>query len=107
MLELSYAQYSSNKMPEAMERGDVFSSFMNMASLQFMFEEISDEFDIMDIEVMEGFSSENLGHNVTIFDNALEKYLREYEKVGIKPKHFKDVDTFAEAYLSSEKSTAL
>ncbi len=93
-----------NKMHEAMEKNDVFSSFMNMASLHFMLEEISDELDIMDIEVMEDFSAESLGHNVTIFDNALEKYLEEYEKVGIKPKHFKDADAFAEAYLSSENS---
>ncbi len=88
-----------NKMLEAAKRKDVFSSFMNMASLRLMLEEISCDIDIMDIDVMEDFSAEDLEHNVAVFDNALEKYLSEYEKAGIKPKHFKDVDAFAEVYL--------
>ncbi len=89
-----------NKMSEAAESDDVFSSFMNMASLQVMLKEISNEMNIADIDCMGDFSSENLKYNVTIFDNTLKKYLNEYEKVGMEPKHFKNVDSFAGAYLS-------
>ncbi len=88
-----------NKMVEASERKDAFSSFMNMASLHFMLEEISDEISITAINVMEEFDAHNFGNNVTIFDNVLHKYLMEYKKIGIEPRHFRNVDAFVETYL--------
>ena len=51
-----------NKMAEAAGRDDVYSSFMNLLSLQWMFYEIA-----------------------------------EYEKVGIRPKHFESMTEFIES----------
>ena len=88
-----------NKMWEAADRGDVFSSFMNMASLHFMFAEISDKIEIPEFNVMNDFHPEELAHNAELFDNILEKYRYEYEKLGIEPRCFKNIDEFVINYL--------
>jgi hypothetical protein len=91
-----------NKMPEAAKRGDLFSSFMNLASLQFMIEEIGSENNISSFNVMEEFDTVNLEKNAEIFDGALEKYLQEYRKIGMEPVHFTNVEDFVKAYSCTE-----
>ena len=88
-----------NKMYDAAHRADLFSSFMNMASLQFMLDEIHSAVDITHIPVMADFNSDNLTANAEAFDKALASYLLEYGKAGIRPKHFADADAFSAAYL--------
>ena len=88
-----------NKMPEATERGDVFSSFMNLSSLQYMFEGIGSENNISGFNVMEEFDAANLAKNAQIFDKALEDYLQEYVKLGMEPVRYDDVDNFVKDYL--------
>ncbi|MCM1333913.1 MAG: hypothetical protein NC084_03050 [Bacteroides sp.] len=88
-----------NKMSEAADRGDVFSSFMNMASLQVMFTELSDETALSKWNIMDKFDPDDLENNAAAFDNALENYRRLYEKLGIEPRCFKNIDEFAEDYL--------
>lgn len=89
-----------NKMHEAADRGDAFSSFMNMASLHFMFEEISEKIEIAESNIMNDFNPDELAHNAKIFDDVLEKYRYEYEKLGMEPRCFKNIDEFVRAYLS-------
>lgn len=88
-----------NKMSEAAERGDVFSSFMNMASLQVMFTEISDKTTIPEFNIMDKFDPDKLADNSRAFDNALEKYGCLYEKLGTEPRCLKNIDEFIEDYL--------
>ena len=85
-----------NKMTEAAGRDDVYSSFMNLLSLQWMFYEIAEGIAVDDFEIMDKFNPENLEENVDVFDQALNKYLAEYEKAGICPRHFESVAEFAE-----------
>ena len=87
-----------NKMTEAAGRDDVCSSFMNLLSLQWMFYEIAECIAVDDFEIMDKFSPKNLEENVDVFDQALNKYLAEYEKVGICPKHFESMTEFVEDY---------
>ncbi len=87
-----------NKMSEAAGSGDVYSSFMNLLSLQWMFHEISECIAVYGFEIMDKFNPKNLEENVDVFDQALNKYLAEYEKAGIYPKHFKGMAEFAEDY---------
>jgi hypothetical protein len=49
-------------------------------------------------EFMDKFNPKNLEENVDVFDQALNKYLAEYEKVGIGPKHFESMTEFIESY---------
>ncbi len=87
-----------NKMAEAADRDDVYSSFMNVLSLQWMFYEIAEYIAVDDFEIMDKFNPKNLEENVDVFDQALNKYLAEYEKVGICPKHFGSMTEFIESY---------
>ena len=88
-----------NKMPEAAERGDAFASFMNLASLQFMLEEIASESALPKFQVMEEFDASDLSKNAKIFDDALEDYRQEYDKLGMEVKRFDNVDAFLKAYM--------
>ena len=85
-----------NKMTEAAGRDDVYSSFMNLLSLQWMFYEIAECIAGDGFEIMDKFSPKNLEENVEVFNNALSNYLVEYENVGICPRHFKNITEFVE-----------
>ena len=89
-----------NKMWEAADREDPFSSFMNLASLAFMLEDIANDVAIQEADVMQDYSSQDLCHNAQIFDDALEKYLAEYARAGIEPRHFADTEAFLKAYAA-------
>ncbi|MBQ3178409.1 MAG: nucleotidyltransferase domain-containing protein [Clostridia bacterium] len=91
-----------NKMTEAAHRGDVFSSFMNLLSLQMMLGELETEFALEPIDVMQQFDPDNLSGNAVCFDRALQKYRSVYEKIGLPVREFADMDTFIHAYLHSD-----
>lgn len=90
-----------NKMIEAAENGDIYSSFMNMASLQFMLAGISESCDIPEYGVMESYSPEDLKANADIFDRILDRYLEEYRKAGMDPNRYPDADAFVRTYLDT------
>lgn len=69
-----------NKVEEAAKRNNVFASFMNMCSLQCMFEELSSEFAIGTYNVMEEYNPGCLEENVILFDKCLQKYEEVYKK---------------------------
>ena len=87
-----------NKMAEAADRDDIYSSFMNLLSLQDMFHEIAESIEVADFEIMDKFDPQNLENNVCVFDKAMSNYLAEYEKVGMRPKHYKNVEEFEKEY---------
>ena len=84
-------------MTEAAGRDDVYSSFMNLLSLQWMFYEITESIAVDGFEIMDKFNPKNLEENADVFDQALNKYLAEYEKVGICPRHFESMTEFIES----------
>ncbi len=88
-----------NKVEEAAENNDVFSSFINMCNLQYMFSEIMSEVNIGTYDIMEAYNPDNLEDNIRIYDDCLEKYETVYEKVGIAVKRFANVDEFVAEYL--------
>ena len=90
-----------NKMPEAADRDDVYSSFMHLLSLQYMFHEIAESIAVDDFEIMDKFNPKNLEENAGVFNKALSNYLAEYEKVGICPKRYTSVEEFAEDYYKA------
>ena len=91
-----------NKVEQAANNSDVFSSFVNMCCFNYMLSDISSEFDIGDYNIMDEYNPENLADNVPLYD----KYLKEYEKVcsdaGIKINRFSDVDAFVADYLENQ-----
>lgn len=91
-----------NKMQEAAQKNDLFSSYMNMASLQFMLWEISGEVAVQNQNIMVEFSPLDLKKNGDLFDHALTTYLEEYKKAGMEPKRFQDVHDFVAYYQNRE-----
>ena len=91
-----------NKMVEAADRNDVYSSFMNLLSLQYMFHEITECIAVDDFEIMDKFNTQKPEENADVFDQALNKYLAEYEKAGICPRHFENVTEFAADFMSKK-----
>lgn len=91
-----------NKVEQAANNNDVFSSFVNMCCFHYMLSDISSEINIGDYNIMEEYNPENLTDNVQIYD----KYMKEYEKVcnkaGIKIKRFSDIDAFVADYLENQ-----
>ncbi|MBR3843035.1 MAG: nucleotidyltransferase domain-containing protein [Christensenellaceae bacterium] len=92
-----------NKMPEAAENHDTYSSFMNMVAFQFMLREVAEDIAIDIPEIMGDFDAEDLQKNSEVFDAALEKYLSEYRKIGMEPMVYEDADAFIAHYTNEPK----
>jgi len=84
-----------NKMHEANQNNDLFSSFSNLVSFQLMLNDIG-----ASIDVIKDFDCNDLYGNVIAYDNALTEYWNLYKNVGITPKIFKNADEFISAYLN-------
>jgi len=98
----TYEEMYSNwhgKMQDAAERGDVFSSFMNLFSLCWMLRGIAQGTAIGEIECMHLFDPDDLRANESLFDETLEKYRAECEKAGVQTRRFADADAFCREYL--------
>ena len=90
-------------MAEAADRDDMYSSFMNLLSLQYMFHEIAEGIEVDDFEIMDKFDPQNLENNVCVFDKTLSYYLVEYEKVGMRPKRYGSVEEFEKDYCKKSE----
>ena len=105
-LEGTYEEIYSNwknKMSEAAKQGDAFSSFMNLASLQFMFEEIAACNNIPKPQIMEEFDASDLKKNRKLFDEAHESYLQEYEKLAMEARSFANEGQWERLYMRAKK----
>ena len=89
-------------MQESAKRQDLFSSFMSMVSFQFMIYGIAENIAVDEWEIMDYFDPRHPEKNAAVFDTALERYLEEYQKAGIQPKCFADVDAFLAKYLETK-----
>lgn len=87
-----------NKMEEAADREDLFSSYMNMVSLQFMLQEIAAGVNIQELDVMGAFDSGNLEKNTEAFDSVLQQYREEYRKAGTEPEIIPNIEAFLAQY---------
>lgn len=94
-----------NKMQEAEISTDVYSSFMNLLSLQNMIHELAHDTTVPDQEIMDSFTPENLSYNTKVFDSALKAYLAIYEEIGLSPRKHADVAAFYSAYTSEPNTT--
>ncbi|MBR4691846.1 MAG: nucleotidyltransferase domain-containing protein [Oscillospiraceae bacterium] len=91
-----------NKMWEAADRSDLFSSYMNLGSLQLMLRELAEGAGTGELEIMDRFEPADLRGNAEVFDAALEAYAGEYAKLGMPVRRFADLDAFLDAYFVSD-----
>lgn len=98
----SYEEFFSNwrnKMYYAAETKNLHLAFMTMNSFQNMLDEIANEISIPKYNVLLGFNPEDLYETAKAFDNILNKYLEEYEKVGLKVNRYKSINEFINHYI--------
>ena len=88
-----------NKMFHAADMNDVYLSLMTAASCQNFYDEMYNEYNIDKIDLMKDFRADNLILSAKVFDNAMEVYKKNYDRLGAKIKHYKDLDEFEKKYL--------
>ena len=88
-----------NKLYYASETQDRHLAFMSITNLNAMLSEISSEAEIGDYNVFDGYDPNDLQKTAQAFDGFLKEYLKEYQKAGIEPNRFKDIDSFVKNYL--------
>ena len=91
-----------NKVEEAADNGDAYSSFMNMCFLQNMIDDIAQDIDICAVDLMENYDPACLRNNVLLYDRFLAGYETVYKKAGIAVRRFAGVDEFCASYTKSE-----
>lgn len=99
----TYEEMFSNwhgKMEESAGRGDIYSSFMSLASLEGMIREIGESVSIPEISFMDRFDPEDLTKNLETYNEAIAEYLREYRTIGMEPHRYENADAFVRAYLA-------
>ena len=102
----TYEEMFSNwhgKMVQAVEKGDRHLAFMSLVSLSEMLNDIGSEADIGMYDVLSAYEPGDLKKTADGFDRILQQYLNEYEKTGLQPARYADVDEFVSAYLKSDK----
>lgn len=81
------------------EKGDRHLAFMSLESLNEMLNDISSEVDIGTYDVLSAYEPGDLRKTADGFDRILRQYLKEYEKAGLRPARYADVDEFAAEYM--------
>ena len=74
-------------------------------SLNEMLNDISSETDIGTYDAFSAYDPGDLRKTADGFDRILRRYLQEYERAGLYPARYADVDEFISAYLKKKKSS--
>ena len=88
-----------NKMQVAANNDNKHLAFTSMSSFQEMISEIEEGAEIEKYEVFAHYNPMNLQQTRDGFDEVLEAYAEEYDKVGLQVRHYSDIDAFVEEYL--------
>ncbi|WP_195988366.1 nucleotidyltransferase domain-containing protein [Clostridium sp. D53t1_180928_C8] len=86
-----------NKMYYAAENNDTYLSLMTASSCQSFYDDMYSEYNIEKVDIMKSLDT-NLKEAAVVFDKAMEKYKRNYDKVGLTVNKYKDLDEFEENY---------
>lgn len=88
-----------NKMYHAVENNDTYLSLMTAASCQSFYDDMYNEYNIEKIDIMKRLSNNDLKEATSSFDEAMEEYKKNYDRINIKIVKYKNLDDFEEWYL--------
>lgn len=88
-----------NKMLHAKEIDSKYLSFNTMASCQEFYDEMSDEYNVPLISLIDKYDPDDLDVNARNFELAMSEWKKNYDKLGILVREFKNLDEFEAAYL--------
>lgn len=100
-LEGSYEEIHSdwkNKMGLAAKIGGKYLSLMTAASCQFFYDQMSEEYEGVSVDLMKHFDINDLSASAKAFDEAMEKYKLLYEKNGVDVKRYATIEEFEDDY---------
>jgi hypothetical protein len=88
-----------NKMYHAADRDDAYLSLMTASSCQQFYDYMYSKYNIDRIDLMKNITPCNLALSAEEFDNAMEEYKKNYERLGLDIKYYEDLDEFERKYL--------
>ncbi|BCN28941.1 hypothetical protein [Anaeromicropila herbilytica] len=88
-----------NKMYHAADTDDAYLSLMTAASCQQFYDQMYSEYNIGRIDLMKNITADNLTLSAEAFDNAMEEYKKNYDRLSTEIKCYKDLDEFERKYL--------
>lgn len=88
-----------NKMHLAASTGNRHLAYTSLVNFTGMAEELYGMTDIALYDGLEAYKPDDLNETAVRFDELLNSFLKEYEKAGIKPKRYPDINSFATDYL--------
>lgn len=88
-----------NKMYHASDKDDAYLSLMTAASCQSFYDEMYSEYDIDRIDLMKNITADKLALAAEAFDEAMNEYKKNYDRLGTRVKYYKDLEEFERKYL--------
>lgn len=88
-----------NKMYNASDNDDAYLSLMTAASCQSFYDEMYSEYNIDRIDLMKNIKADNLAFSAKAFDEAMEEYKKNYDRLGKEIRYYKDLEDFERKYL--------
>ena len=88
-----------NKMYHASDKDDAYLSLMTAASCQSFYDEMYNEYNIDRIDLMKNITVDNLALSAEVFDEAMDEYKKNYDRLGTRIKCYKDLEEFERKYL--------
>ena len=86
-------------MYQAADNGDVYLALMTAASCQEFYDYMYNHYNIDKIDLMSRIRVDNLALSAEAFDNALEEYKKNYDRLNVEIKRYKDLVEFERKYL--------
>ncbi len=100
----TYEEMFSNwhgKMSLAAETGNRHLAFMSLVNADAMISEISGRAEISEHDALSVYDPQDLSETSRGFDRFLQDYLTEYQKAGLRPACYPDVDAFLSDYMKN------
>jgi len=88
-----------NKMYHAANKNDTYLSLMTAASCQQFYDQMYSKYNIDSIDLMKNITADKLTLSAEAFDNAMEEYKKNYDRLGTEIKYYKDLNEFERKYL--------
>jgi effector-binding domain-containing protein len=88
-----------NKMYHAADKSDTYLSLMTAASCQQFYDQMYSQYNIDSIDLMKNITADNLTLSAKAFDNAMEEYKKNYDRLRTEIKCYKDLNEFERKYL--------
>lgn len=97
-----YSNYK-NKMYHAVNINDRYLSFKTMAGCQIFYDDITNNYDIEPINLIDKYDKDDLMKNAISFDNAMEEWKKLYDKLGVNINYYDNIEELENDYINKRR----